>query len=203
MTPADTFTADASAAGYMNPNRIRPENLPLFVRHNQAFFREADMTIAPMVLDWDAPSAAVKDAFRQFAPDGYGSMVWDLHTNTGERPVPHVWKGMPVVELINDANEFPGPEQTAGLVAKAINARGNHVPGFYFFRIVWVSPTQVLEMLASLRRQQPTLDFEVLDVHTFFALFKDFQNQQAKPVTKNVNHELTNKRQRSADFTLF
>ena len=28
-SPADTFTADASAAGYMNPNRIRKEYLPL------------------------------------------------------------------------------------------------------------------------------------------------------------------------------
>ena len=30
-TPADTFTADASAAGYMNPNRIDPKYLPLFI----------------------------------------------------------------------------------------------------------------------------------------------------------------------------
>jgi hypothetical protein len=180
MTPADTITADAGAAGYINPSRIRPESLPLFVRHNRAFFREADLTIAPMVLDWVAPSADVKDAFRQFAPDGYGSMVWDMHTNTGERPAPHVWKGMPVVELINDANEFPGPEKTADLVAKAIKGRGNHVPGFYFFRIVWTSPTKVLEMLAALRRQQPTLDFELLDVHTFLALFKEYQQVQSK-----------------------
>lgn len=188
MTPADSIQADAGAAGYINPSRIRPEYLPLFIRHNQAFFREADLTIAPMVLDWVAPSAAVKDAFRQFAPEGFGSLVWDMHNNTGERPAPHVWKGMPVVELINDANEFPGSEKTANLVAKAIEDRGNHRPGFYFFRIVWASPTQVIDMLAALRRQQPTLDFEVLDVHTFFALFKDFQDQQAKPVIKYESH---------------
>jgi hypothetical protein len=179
MTPADTITADAGAAGYINPSRIRSENLPLFVRHNQAFFREADLTIAPMVLDWVAPSAEVKDAFRQFAPDGFGSMVWDMHSNTGPRPNPHVWKGMPLVELINDANEFPGPEKTAGIVAKAIKGRGNNLPGFYFFRIVWTSPTEVQEMLALLHREQPMLDFEVLDVHTFFALFKEHQLQTA------------------------
>jgi hypothetical protein len=88
MSPADTITADAGAAGYINPSRIQPESLPLFIRHNQAFFREADLTIAPMVLDWVTPSAAVKDAFQQFAPDGYGSMVWDMHSNTGPRPSP-------------------------------------------------------------------------------------------------------------------
>jgi GxGYxY sequence motif in domain of unknown function N-terminal/GxGYxYP putative glycoside hydrolase C-terminal domain len=48
---ADTFTSDASSAGYMNPNRVRKEHLPLFVVHNQRFFREADMSLAPMVLD--------------------------------------------------------------------------------------------------------------------------------------------------------
>lgn len=179
MSPADTITADAGAAGYINPSRIPVESLPLFVRHNRAFFREADLTIAPMVLDWVAPSAAVKDAYRQFAPDGFGSLVWDMHSNTGPRPVPHVWKGMPVIELINDANEFPGPEKTAGLVAKAIQWRGNQVPGFYFFRIVWTSPTQILEMLSILRREQPTSNFEVLDPHTFFGLFKQYQVQLA------------------------
>ena len=76
-SPADTFTADASAAGYMNPNRVRKEYLPLFVPHNQQFFREADMTIAPMVLDWDQPSPEVKDAFRQFSPDGFATIVMD------------------------------------------------------------------------------------------------------------------------------
>lgn len=180
MTPADTIESDAGAAGYINPSRILPESLPLFTRHNQAFFHEADMTIAPMVLDWVAPGDAVKDAFQQFAPNGCGALVWDMHTNTGEPVKPHVWKGMPVVELINDANEFPGPEKTAALVAKAIQDRGSHRPGFYFFRIVWASPTQVLEMLASLRRQQPAMEFEVLAPHTFFALFREFQEQPVK-----------------------
>jgi hypothetical protein len=179
MTPADTITADAGAAGYINPSRIPSESLPLFVRHNKAFFREADLTIAPMVSDWTQPSAAVQDAFRQFAPDGFGSLVWDMHTNTGERPAPHVWKGMPVVELINDVNEFPGPEKSAALMANAIKSRGHRPPGFYFFRIVWASPSQVLKMFALLRHQEPTLDFEVLDVHTFFAMFKEYQDRQA------------------------
>src|SRR5437763_12384351 len=76
-TPNDVFAADASAAGYMNPNRVRPEFLPLFVEHNQKFFREADMTIAPMVLDQDEPSPPVKDAFAQFAPDGLATIVQD------------------------------------------------------------------------------------------------------------------------------
>ncbi|MFA5058542.1 MAG: GxGYxYP domain-containing protein [Opitutaceae bacterium] len=171
-TPADTFTSDASAAGYVNPNRIRPEFLPLFVRHNQKFFRAADMTIAPMVLDWDQPTPAVKDAYQQFAPDGYATIIWDMHTASGKSVEPQVWKGMPILELINDANEFPGVEKTADIMAEAIKTRGNRVPGFYFFRIVWANPTNIADTLAALRRRHPDLNFEVQDPDTFFALFK-------------------------------
>lgn len=172
-TAADTFTADASAAGYMNPNRIRPEHLPLFVKHNQRFFREADMDIAPMVLDWDQPSPAVKDAFQQFAPSGFGTIVMDLHDTGGKLPEPHVWQGMPVMELINDTCNFASAEQTADAMAHAIKKRGNPSPGFYFFRIVWVNPTQIHDTLTVLRKKRPDLDFEVLDPHTFGALFKE------------------------------
>lgn len=173
MTPADTITADAGAAGYINPSRIPADQLPLFVRHNQAYFREADLDLAPMVLDWVAPSAAVKDAFREFAPAGYGAMIWDMHTNSGRGPDPHVWQGMPVLNLLNHANEFPGPEKTADIVAAAIAENAGGLKGFYFFRIVWTSPSQVMAMLDVLRRKHPELDFEVLDIHSFYALARE------------------------------
>ena len=172
LTPADTITADAGAAGYINPSRIRPENLSVFTEHNQRYFREADLTIAPMVLDWEAPNAAIKDAFVRFAPEGYGAMVWNMHTQTGKGPDPHVWKGMPVINLLNHANEFPGPQKTAKIVAEAIAENAGGLTGFYFFRIVWTSPSQVLAMLEELRLQQPALNFEVLDVHTFYSLVR-------------------------------
>ena len=65
-TPQDNFVADASAAGYMNPNRVQPQYLPLFIQHNKNFYTQADMTISGMVLDWDQPRDDVKDAFTQF-----------------------------------------------------------------------------------------------------------------------------------------
>ncbi|MGO8750797.1 MAG: GxGYxYP domain-containing protein [Thermoguttaceae bacterium] len=183
-SPADTFTADASAAGYMNPNRIRREYLPLFVAHNRQFFREADMTIAPMVLDWDQPSPDVKNAFQQFSPDGFATIVMDMHGTGGKLPEPQVWKNMPVLELINSVCNFPGAEPTADIMADAIKARGNKMPGFYFFRCVWVNPTNIADALAALRRKHPELNVEVLDPHTFFALFKKSQEQQDKPTAR-------------------
>ena len=92
-TPNDHFTADASAAGYMNPNRVRKEYLPLFVEHNRRFFLETDMTMAPMVLDWDEPSSGVKDAFCQFAPGGLATIVMDLHGTGGKPPAPRSGRG--------------------------------------------------------------------------------------------------------------
>ncbi|HTL30840.1 MAG TPA: GxGYxYP domain-containing protein, partial [Tepidisphaeraceae bacterium] len=96
---ADTFGSDASCAGYTNPSTIRKESLALFTAHNKKYFAEADMTIAPMVLDQDQPSPGVKDAFAQFAPEGMACFVDDQHGRGGKFPPPHVWKGMPVIEL--------------------------------------------------------------------------------------------------------
>ena len=171
-TPNDFFTSDASAAGYMNPNRVKPEYLPLFVKHNKTFFERADMTIAPMVLDWDQPTAAVEDAFAQFAPDGFATIVMDLHGAGGTTPQPHVWKQMPVTELINDTCNFANPKQTAGAMYGAIKKRGNPRPGFYFFRIVWTPPSAIIESLDILRKDHPEIEFETVDPYTFFALFK-------------------------------
>ena len=169
---ADSFTSDASAAGYMNPNRIRKEYLPLFVRHNQQFFREADMTIAPMVLDQDQPSPDVKDAFQQFAPDGFATIVDDQHGRGGRSPDRQVWKGMPILELLNDACNTKDSGGLAAVMANAIKGRGNPLPGFYLFRTVWVSPATITDALATLRRQHPNLNVEMVSPHTFFALFK-------------------------------
>ncbi len=174
-TEKDHFTADASAAGYFNPNRIAPENLPLLVKHNQHFFKATDMTIAPMVLDWDEPTAAVKDAFAQFSPDGYATIVMDLHEKGGKTPQPHVWKGMPVLELLNDTCNFSSPKQTSDAMYAAITKRGKAMPGFYFFRIVWTPPSKIIESLDLFRSEHPDTPIEVIDPYNFFALFKSTQ----------------------------
>jgi len=168
-TANDLFTADASAAGYMNPNRIEKKYLPLFVEHNQRFFRATDMTIAPMVLDWDQPTAEVKDAFVEFAPDGFATIVMDLHGTGGKAPKPHVWKGMPVTELLNHACNFAGPEQTAEILYRQLKDRPTDKPSFYIFRIVWVGPSEILKTLEVLRQRHPEVEFELVDPYTFFA----------------------------------
>ncbi|MHB8898173.1 MAG: hypothetical protein ACYC6Y_05460, partial [Thermoguttaceae bacterium] len=173
----DTFTADAGAAGYINPNRIKPHHLPLFARHNQRYFREAGMSIAPMVLDWDAPTAAVKDAFTTFAPDGYATLVMDLHGNGGKGVEPHVWKGMPVMELVNEAGKFDNPEDAAAQMSAAIAKRGSEKPAFHLFRVVWTTPGNIAATLERLNQQRPELQIELLDPMTFFGAFKKYHTK--------------------------
>jgi hypothetical protein len=168
----DHFTSDASAAGYFNPNRIEAKYLPLMVEHNKRFFERTDMSIAPMVLDWDQPTDAVKDAFTKFAPEGFATIVCDFHDKKGAPPKPQVWKGMPVTELINETFNYANPKQTANEMFGSISRRGTETPGFYFFRIVWTSPSAVSDSIDVLKKEHPELPIEVVDPYNFFALFK-------------------------------
>lgn len=174
-TPRDNFVADASAAGYMNPNRVEPESLPLFVEHNRRFYELTDMTISGMVLDWDQPRDDVKDAFVKFSPDGYATIVMDLHGGSGKPPQPHVWKGMPIVNLLGaDPNS---PQYTANEIYRAVQTRRRDEPGFYDFRCVWVSPSQVKASIELFAEQHPDEPFELVDIYTFFDLFKQHRHR--------------------------
>ena len=88
---------------------------------------------------------------------------------------------MPILELLNDACNSKESAEIAAVMASAIKSRGNVVPGFYLFRIVWVNPATITDGLAKLHREHPELDFEVLSPYAFFALFKESQERQGRP----------------------
>lgn len=168
----DYFVSDASAAGYMNPNFVQKQYLPLFVKHNTKFFKQADMTIAGMVLDWDQPRPDVKDAFTKFAPDGFGTIVMDLHGNGGRHPNYHVWKDMPVIQLLNNATDYGDKQKVADVMYFMLRNRTKDQPSFFYFRSVWVSPSDIKEALKLLTEQHPEGNFELVDIYSFFDLFK-------------------------------
>jgi hypothetical protein len=177
LSDNDYFGSDASAAGYMNPNRILPEYMPLFIRHNQRFFRQLDMTIAPMVLDWDLPTPQVKDAFAQFSPDGMGTIIYDFHTNKIGHQEPHVWNGMPVMEVHNETGVTEDYKKNAESILNHIQDAPPDQPSFYLFRIVWTSPGDVISSINLIKELNPDLDFEVLDPYTFNRLFKEYYHK--------------------------
>jgi hypothetical protein len=168
----DYFAPDASAAGYMNPNRVKKEYLPLFIKHNKKFYEHLDMTLSPMVLDWDEPSAIVKDAFTRFSPNGLATIVLDLHNTGGKVPQPHVWKGMPVMELINCIDIIRNVDQAAEAMSKAIITKPVEEPTFHFFRVIWTDPGKVIDSIELLKKKRPDLNIEVADPVNFFNLFK-------------------------------
>jgi hypothetical protein len=45
-------------------------------------------------------------------------------------------------------------------------------PGFFFFRIVWVGPSQVIQSMETLHKKHPELEVELVDPYTLFRLFK-------------------------------
>ncbi len=171
-TENDYFVSDASAAGYFNPNSVQKQYLPLLIKYNKHFFEQTDMSIAPMVLDWDEPTDAVKDAFTHFSPDGFATIVLDFHGKGGKPPRPHVWKGMPVQEMLNTACHTSDPKLISELVYESIKEASIDSTRFYYFRIVWVGPRIIVEAVESLRKAHPELNFEVVDPYTFFGLFK-------------------------------
>lgn len=173
-TKNDYFGSDASAAGYMNPNRILPQYLPLFIKHNQKFFNQLDLTIAPMVLDWDKPSDAVKDAFTQFSPEGFATIIYDFHRDTVKHQEPEIWKGMPLIDLHNNAGTFETAEKMAKAMSADIGKPNVEKPTFHFFRIVWSSPSDVISSVEELKRIRPELNIEVTDPYNFFNLFKEY-----------------------------
>jgi len=170
----DMFAPDANCAGYIMPNWLPSELLPLFTRHNQHFFEETDMTIAPMVTDTDQPSTAVKNSFAQFATEGYGALVWDPnhHTSMASLVTPHVWGGMMVFNVVNDISSYQDKNawQLAAGMSATMQKPEYLSQKFFCFRIAFVKPTEVAGAIPILRQQYPNV--ELVDMHTFLALHK-------------------------------
>jgi len=179
--PDDYFASDASCAGYFNPNRIKSEYLPLFAEHNKKYFEMWDMSLAPMVLDTDQPTDAVKDAFVQFAPDGFSEIVIDFHKTGGHEPQTHLWKGMPVTQLHNgfchEGANFTTPKEEAVYFASRLAARTT-APQFYIVRLVWISPSEAFDVIDEVKKLRPDLNIELLDGYNFFNCIKITQQKQ-------------------------
>ncbi len=170
-TSNDFFAADASAAGYMNPNRIQDEYIPLFIQHNKHFYNQLDMSISPMVLDQKEPTHKVKDAFLEFSPDGFATIVIDFHEWKHGGPKDQIWKGMPVTNLINTVDMIREPENAAANISKVI-PKNNKTPSFHLYRIIWTTPEDVIQTIEILKKKRHDLEIEVVDPYNFFNLFK-------------------------------
>ena len=66
---------------------------------------------------------------------------------------------MPVTELINSAGSLGDPEAAAEVLYASLKDRPRNQPGFFFFRVVWVGPSQVMKTLnATAQASSPGLE---------------------------------------------
>jgi len=65
-------------------------------------------------------------------------------------------------------------DQESDAISGSIPLKSPGKPAFYFFRIVWTSPSQVIETIELLKKKRPELDIEVVDPYNFFRLFKEY-----------------------------
>ena len=181
----DFFVGDASAAGYFNPSRVRPEHWDLLIAHNRRFYEALDMSLSPMILDWVQPSPQVLDAFRQFSPDGVSSIIYDFHQlpvdGSGPLaiPPPRVHHGLVADTMYNGINVWTTAEDMAATLTKdLLTGLAGGRPWFFYIRITWINAGQVAQLLDAIRAANPHLDVELLDPYNYFGLHKRFLSAQ-------------------------
>ncbi len=178
-TENDYFTSDASCAGYINPSRVRDELWDLMIEHNIKYFKRADMSIAPMVLDQDRLDEQSLEAFAQFAPDGVSTIIIDQHGQGGSQAPADIYDGIMPTDILY--NNFPtdSPANAANAVAACVNAGYARTLGdidssssLSLIRCVWVTPTFIVETVEAYKAAHPDENVVVVDIYNYFNLLK-------------------------------
>lgn len=170
-TEQDFFVSDACGAGYFNPSRISAAQWPLLHAHNEAYFRKMGLSIAPMILDFEAPNRLTEQNYAAFAPDGCGVCVIDQHKTGAATPEPYLTQeGLLVDTLYIPASHCTSPLDTAQRIAPALENDRPGEPSFHYIRIVWQDAGWVLQALEHLRAMRPDLSIEVLNPYDYFAM---------------------------------
>ncbi len=169
-TPNDYFASDASAAGYFNPSRVPDDYWNMMIAHNKDYFSRMDLSVAPMVLDWEALDDDALDAFSEFAPDGLSTIIIDFHGNGGKQAKPFVYNGfMTCDELWNDF-DTSSVEAAVNSLNRKIEKPSGRTSSFLLVRAVWVSPTFISDVIEAYRAANPDLDIEVVDIYNYYDL---------------------------------
>ncbi len=184
----DYFCADAGAAGYFNPTRIRSEHWPMVVEHNKYWFERTDTTIAGMVLDCDNPTREVLENFSHFAPDGFASLVCSgIHPPCNPPVYGHVYNGMPVGFMTHAACDWKGMEETCDSLNQMYFQKFTpDRPHFVYYRITYRSPGEMYDLYERLCAINPELNIEMVDPYTYFDLLRQKYLRDAAECAQDV-----------------
>jgi hypothetical protein len=173
-TENDYFTSDASCAGYINPSRVRDEFWDTMIEHNLKYFKRADMSIAPMVLDQDRLDEQSLEAFYQFAPDGLATIIIDQHGTGGTQAPAGMYEDMPFDRL---DNSFPTNDVAASVravegVVRHGYQRSNSGASLSLIRCVWVTPSYISSVVEQYKAAHPNKNVVVVDIYNYFNLLE-------------------------------
>ena len=175
-TPNDYFTSDASAAGYFNPSRVPDETWDIMLEHNLKYFKMADITIAPMILDQDRLDEQSLEMFSQFAPDGLATIIIDQHGMGGSQAPAGMYGDTPTDRLDNSFNSTSvetGVASLNNIVNYGYNRKlGDTKSGssLSLIRVVWKSPSYICEVVEAYKAAHPNENVVVVDIYNYFNL---------------------------------
>jgi hypothetical protein len=173
----DVFVADASAAGYFNPSRINEEYWDMVVDHNRRFYALTDMTMTPMVLDWEPLSDKTLDQMTKFSPDGLAWIIMNFHGPV-ELDNPKIHGGVMVDEMLNHVCNGGPVDEVAKALAGIIGGDFPDKPAFHYIRIVWQSPSYIIDIVEALKKLRPDLDIRLTNTYDYFRLHKQFLEEE-------------------------
>jgi len=171
----DVFVADASAAGYFNPSRIQEKYWDMVVAHNRHFYNLTDMTMTPMVLDWEPLSDRVLDRLVEFSPDGLACIIMNFHPDGPKCPdKPKVHKGVMIDEMLNHICNGGPVDEIAKVLAAMMGGDTPDKPAFHYIRIVWQNPSYIIDLVEAAKKLRPDLDIRLTNTYEYFRLHKQF-----------------------------
>lgn len=175
-TTNDFFITGDSGAGYLNargltirPDSKLPSGLEAWRQHNLRYCRQWDMTIAGFILDGAAGASTELEyrAYRDFAPDGFG-------THYDEAPTLHA--GVPACR----ETDLPdAPAEAAKVLLRRASGRSKDQPAFFWARTILKSPGWHAEVVRRVHAEAGPDQVAFVDPYTFFGLIR--QHLGGKP----------------------
>ncbi len=179
----DFFVATNNGAGYLNPQFLIPENkdanyagktipdgLDAWVKFCTEKYNKFDLGATPFIipnwlqsLDKNSTLTRVLEAYRAFSPTGFGWYHWSPDGLAGI-------SGTPLSHTLDGSNNLATADQVyenllGYLTNKDILKKEKNM---LLIRQIIVDPNAIYEAVERVKREHPEIDFEVVDVNTFF-----------------------------------
>ena len=148
------------------PNQVPKELWPKMLEHNLKYFKLADMSIAPMVLDTDHMSELALSYMTQIAPDGLGTVSQKKNYMYGDTVI---------TSLLGGGYDRYDPEKGVKNLSNLINSQvgvSNSGAILCMLRCVWSTPSVMCEMVELYQEAFPYKNVEVVDIYTYFDLMR-------------------------------